>query len=749
MPDYLETMGRKIAMKLAVEGDKIGLEKYGRNAKRSEQERATVSRLIREIDELEAERKMCAQRGGDRVAVPVPPNGGPAHGGQGQRRDNAGAADPKTLGNPFHNPYTFVPFATVAPPMREPTLLTADESELDRFTGIIKIRVRTLSPLLSCAPASADAPKQKPTRAALQAGNRFILPASGVRGALRNLMTVITGGRLGAESEGVWLCQGRDLQLGPASQNNRNAPPAVFLARVTKVGSEDRPGEVELNGLRETGVLLTLAELRLPDSQRPNPRNGKRDTRGSVPVAGTRWIAKLSGRPVNGDGKREGVFMPSNTMLELPGRLWAEYQARHRSADYPDLREGDLIWLEHKERTSKLLSKPEEVASIQWARWGRKGCRAVDAIGTAGEWLAGDTKGKVDLATDLFGFIDEESSGLPNRAGRVRADNLVFDAETKTTTVELAVLAQPHPGCLAFYRDVEDLDTVGMNTGLRGYKVYRTTKERGEVAPWHYKQQGEYYGNGKLKPFAQSNMAHSCHLIEEGSTATVMLSVRSLSKEELSYLLALCTVDWRLGGGKPLGLGHCRPLSATLIDECGKDMMKEISTASEAHTKAPDRPNPSESLNEHLKLVAKHHLERLSIYQATQRPVDRLRYPRLTDAGRKGGLAWFQRMASPKKSGDQGQAPAGLHVFAVTGNLQAAAGNNDSIQAQALPKFNPSDPFADVLYGYDIELSTVGRGLGARRDLAAPHAQAPPRPNQGPQGQNRETRRANRDLRNR
>lgn len=760
MNPFLSQIELKIKGRAVMGSDRSNLQKFAENPSKPEEDRAHARKLLAQIDEMgplarkgaderAAEQRSAAARNAAGAPVqrqrtdPVAP----------QARRNADAAAASALGEPFHNPYTFIPFPKSPPALAEPTLLTADETDRDRFTGLIKVRIRTLSPLLSCdAEKTADQTGPK-RRSALKSGGRFIVPATGIRGSMRSLLTIVTGARLGSESEGVWLCQGRDLQLGPRSQYNPNAPASVFLARVKSVGSADRPGQVELNALHGIDVLKAVGELGVAEC-RPHPSSGKDDQRGVVKVPDGTTLIKFSGRPVNREGKREGVFQPSGKTIDLPPQLWAEYAARHRSADYPELRLGDLIWLEHVDRNSEALTRAEQVASIQWARWGRKGRNALELIGTRRPWLIDAQDGQVDMVADLFGYLDGGTRERPSRAARVRPDNLVFDEGTKTAHVDLAVLAQPHPGCLAFYRDIDDLDAVGVQSDLRGYKVYRTTRERDHGgthrAPWHYSLQGEIGKDGMPKDFKRSKMAQSCELIQEGSVATLTIAVRSLSKAELAYLLASCSVDWRLGGGKPLGLGHCRPVSVDVVDEFGAKQF-EWRCCDDATAGNLDRTGPVELPSEYLDQVSEEHRERLAVYQATQRPVERLRYPRITTrlangTTSSGGHAWFQRLASPRKAANQGESPVGLQVLSITGQLQASAGGA-LLRAQPLPKFNPAQPFDDVLYGYGQMLQ---RDANVDRwDVGDPQAErpAPNRPGQGPQGQNAETRRANRERR--
>jgi hypothetical protein len=242
-------------------------------------------------------------------------------------------------------------------------------------------------------------------------------------------------------------------------------------------------------------------------------------------------------------------------------------------------------------------------------------------------------------------------------------------------------------------------------------------------------------------------MSQKCELINERSIGEVTLSLRSLSRWELAYLIALCTVDWRLGGGKPLGLGHCRPLSVELVDaDSGKLEKFDLASEDLGIDRSAPAPVPAAFRSE----IDPVHLDRLKFYQATQRPVKLLRYPRLHQDGSRGGHAWFQRNAVPKVSNDHGSGSRGLRVLPVTGPLQVRAGA-PFIQAQALPRFNPKDHLADVLYGYDIQLAADGRGHDTRwtiRDSDSGSDFRPPQsPGKAPPSPNRDSRQRERDQR--
>jgi hypothetical protein len=137
--------------------------------------------------------------------------------------------------------------------------------------------------------------------------------------------------------------------------------------------------------------------------------------------------------------------------------------------------------------------------------------------------------------------------------------------------------------------------------------------------------------------------------------------------------------------------------------------------------------------------------------------VARLRYPRAANENRnrkqRGGHVWFQRHATPRKQEQDGGTSAGLEVLWVDGALRDQAGGKDRIRAQALPPLAP-EPEQDQLYGYDLYASnkatpnprdkTVITSLEPFDEQA--HGRASDRSG-GPQGQNRETRRHQREDR--
>ncbi len=341
------------------------------------------------------------------------------------------------------------------------------------------------------------------------------------------------------------------------------------------------------------------------------------------------------------------------------------------------------------------------------------------------------------MVTDLFGQIPQKGIAAAGPfAARVRPGNLIFlDARDKTTTETLAPLAAPHPGCTAFYRDQENLDRIDGNSPLKGYKVYRNTRERGDHAPWKYSVQGVYQEQGSLKMPAQQKLNKTAELLNEGLTGKLRISFRALEANELALLYAACSVDWKLGGGKPLGLGHCRVTKIKMIDEDGNDSIP---------VEASETGENLKLLPGDLKRVA--HLEkRIDLYRASQVPVDHLRYPRAVkqdkNISRRAGLSWFARHASPRKTGP------GLETIWTRGELQQKM-NATQIRAQALPRLDAADRTADLLYGYDmveldVDTSDRKQRMVGRMETFETADHALPDEKAGPNtSQNRGTRRA-------
>ena len=651
-----------------------------------------------------------------------------------EKGSNQRAASASHIGEAFHNPYTFIPFPDKVNRYL-PTAITADElkDERHRLSGVLELEIKTISPIMTCRPVPVSDKSDHKTYNALTIGNDVVVPSSGVRGSLRTLMTILSGGTLGYMDEDLWLTQGRDAQLGPNSKMP-NVPDKAFLAEVVRPGSGMSPGLIQLG---ET-TLKKFDELKreIHDLDRKRPTNGKnsltyKNSKGDV------WKVKLSGRPINSKGKKEGLFKANGEILELSEVFWKTYQGRHRHAAQSELRKGDLIWLEPKNKNCTKITCEADIKSIQWSRWGREGVALKNLVPkyVLPDSMRGD--GDVDMVTDLFGQIPKQGiSAAGPFAGRIRPGNLIFfDARGKTTMEPLAPLAAPHPGCIAFYRDHENLDKISKKSPLKGYKVYRNTRERGEKAPWKYSVQGVYGEQGALKS-SQQKVNKTAELLNAGVTGKLRISFRALNVNELVLLYTACSVDWKLGGGKPLGLGHCRVTGIRMIDEDGNV------------TIPMDTPVPGENLQlapEHANIFS--HLKgRIALYRASQAPVEKLRYPRAVTQNKnkssRAGLAWFARHASPKKNGQ------GLETIWTMGALQNQV-KATQIKAQALPALKADEPDADLLYGYDVVELDVNESnrkrMVGRMDKFEPAIHASPDEKAGPNtSQNRESRKSGR-----
>jgi CRISPR-associated protein (TIGR03986 family) len=643
--------------------------------------------------------------------------------------------NPSLIGFPFHNPYTFIPF-TKNGNRNKPTLQTADETEKDRFTGIIELKVTTQSPLLTYLPE-----KNKQTGHAeynaLTIGNDVIVPATSVRGALRYLLTVVTGGPLTVVDEEMFLCQGRDLpmDIDSASRRNPNAKPCC-LARVVNPGNSKHDGTIQLG---ET-VIVPAVDIKNKyhgnfEDKRPkdkqdvhylwvNYHSGKIISVSEKQDVTHNWQVKLCGKPVNAKGiKREGIFLATGKEIKLSVKYWLAYANRNRLGARPELKKGDLIWLELESSDISVCCTENNIASIQWARWGRQGTELTKILDN--EVLPDYQKndGNVATVTDMFGIVpvSNKNSDIPAFAGRIRSDNLVFldGKEHLTPMFPLAVLASPHPGCLPFYRN-GNAQPLNQNSPLAGYKVYRTSKHTGvddKDASWKFENQGVYDDKGNIKDGTKEKVNFSAKLLKPNVEGTIRLSVRSLSMKELALLVLVCDNNtWRLGGGKPLGLGQCNVEIKKILDEFGNEFAKD---------------NPK------LSVLDSETFKRFNIWKKTQEPVELLRYPKTATRNKnkiiRGGLTWFSNLGTPKKDGESGYR-----------GMQMVRFVDRDIQGQVLPTFKTDA--TDFLYGYDVFLEEVGKDGNKNVYHFPPEQFDPEKHSQGNeqsggfQGQNRQIR---------
>ncbi len=299
------------------------------------------------------------------------------------------------------------------------------------------------------------------------------------------------------------------------------------------------------------------------------------------------------------------------------------------------------------------------------------------------------------MVSDLFGQVPKGDTDTVSFAGRVRPHNLVFynGAEHLINDVTLAPLSSPKPGCMAFYRK-GGADSISSDSPMRGYKIYRNTDERGEKPPWSFDSQG-VYDKGALKNRFQK-VNKTVDLLDQEQTGHLMISFRALSKKELALLMAASTVDWKLGGGKPLGLGHCRPVACRVRLEKG-DIHYNLISENDQNIILPD------DLDCHLLPDVK---KRIHAYMESQKPVNgKLRYPRVRDKNKnQGGHIWFSRFAMSKQNGN------GMESIKVDEQLKmrlqkAGYEKNDAITSQPLP-----ERYDQPLFGYDSFVDLEKKG---------------------------------------
>ena len=667
----------------------------------------------------------------------------------------------RALGHPFHNPYTFIPFAQGKVERHEPTPHTADDTDKERVSGVITLDVTTLRPLATLHPLNKKAPNGEKVNVpgdyqALTIGNDVIVPATGIRGMLRNLMMILTGGTLSNADRYAYACQGRDVNLGPsnpARDPNATIPQEIFLAKVIKRGDEKQSGIIctgstclisceTLEGI--LGGRNAVANLRKKAKSGVflKKNNGRWEkTTEKDPNA---WELKLSGRPVNPRFKREALFQADpNGEIEVPSKLWAEYASRYAAGDHPELLKGDLVWLQPTDNTLRRITKSEQIKSFQWARLGREGDSVMALLPPKADVLPDVLRndGKVDWVTDLFGQVpDETRSKAPSFAGKIRPSNLVFaDARGQVQKVEMAPLSMPHIGCRGFYRDQ-------ISDRLRGYKVYRNDVD-GET-PWKYEVQGIYDEQGHLKPFDAQKMVKKAELLNAGVSGQLQIAFQGLTHNDLALLYYACCCKWRLGGGKSIGLGLCETQNVTVkvLNDDGS-----VKTVPEAELQIQGGA-----------LAARVENQR-RYWEATQKPVKNVRYPRAITKNERGdgtltrgGHAWFSLYAAVPMSAKR-RREIGLESMKLSVKMAQELRTlpKDSIEAQWLPEFNPNNPEADVQYGYDmlVETKTQREGNANIKRVIAyremdPNYQRPDVPKEhGNQGKNREFRLDNKNQR--
>ena len=626
---------------------------------------------------------------------------------------NSDAAPASVIGYPFHNPYTFIPFPKNSPERKKTTPLTIDEVEKDRMTGVISLKLKTLSPLLIPDPSRKRQPSSKePAEIPLQrVGEDVVVPASSIRGVLRSLCAIITESALDYVDDELWLCQGRDLSL-------KNKSGKYFLAEIMEKGDRFHDGKVRVG----EAVLVKTNSLAIEDKIRPEymKKNGKQlwidNPRSQHPNISNRqdekhpFRVKVSGRKVNQNGiQHEGAFRPDTAKeITLQKELWQTFTGRYRNAEKKELQNGDLVWLEAKE-PEKGIQTGADVESIQWARWGREGTSFIKVLENRCKHMCPDSirnDGLVDITSDLFGYVPISKDGTkihPAFAARIRTENLIF-RHPKYFENPMPVRSSPHPGCRAFYSWNDNYDEISSSDLPRGYKVYRTSLHQDEKdAPWIYHNQPIFQGGTERSFQNVADNTTKNELLKTDSEGTLKIAYRALTQKEFSLLLLLLSCDLRIGGGKPFGLGHCLVTEIKAYNEFGERFLEwDVERA-----KVPEQFKEG---------LSKRYLERAVLYCKTQIPVSMLRYPRAVKGYQRGGMCWFGYFAAPKKSsqnkGDnqsnkssepaKGIPQKGLETIETDGQLKERAGGKDQIKAQALPLFDPFHPESDLLYGYDV-----------------------------------------------
>jgi CRISPR-associated protein (TIGR03986 family) len=198
--------------------------------------------------------------------------GGQRHGGNSpQRSDNRG---PKV----FHNPYNFIP----APPrnVNDPDLgdhpaIDHDRFAPDRYSGVLRVRMRVETPLLVPDPTTVrESDGHKTFALRVDAEGRPLLPASSVRGMLRGAYEAITNSRFGRFSQTQHAA--RLAMRMEASGGLALVPARVEGGRFVLQTGDSQIGETKPNGAmyaawlpRYQGGKLARHAPKYPDGRLP------------------------------------------------------------------------------------------------------------------------------------------------------------------------------------------------------------------------------------------------------------------------------------------------------------------------------------------------------------------------------------------------------------------------------------------------------------------------------------------------
>lgn len=646
----------------------------------------------------------------------------------------------------FYNPYTFISFDRSTKKINAPSLLTVDEEDKTRFSGVIEMELRNLRPLLSVSPIARHDETSKVAKfPALSIGNDVIVPATAIRGHIRNLMTIFTSGQLNNLDPNLWVYQ----QKRTTSTTDERF---LFLGKVIVPGNAFRSGIVQV-----ASKMLLVSRKELEDKC-PELKNGKHDsicyvkplnpkesnpekrkvkrTTSDDPQA---WQVRLSGTPVPGKRKDDGspavkkdaivYFAPEERkLLELAPEKWVRFESINSNGVHQNLAKGDIVWLEITDEfkgkiENKIAVSPEcdsDIQNIQWTRWGKDGRKLLDMIPKENYPAHLCDDDQVDLATDLFG----QTSNNPNKkypmfSGRIRPENLVFADASLEHDVELAPLMAPHPGCAGFYHQ---------DGKFRGFKVYRNDMENEN--PWLYSEQGIYGDDGRPKPFdGEFHRVRKADLLKIGQTGRLRISFRALSPLELQLLIMTCQTAWRLGGGKPLGLGLCKTV------KLGVQIWNDDASVQTATGNLDDSQECKKFENQ------------IDKWEKTQKPVSKVRYPRAVrptkrndwaENYQRGGHSWFSVFTHSNPTLDE--------------TYCKKRGWKERTIKQELKKFGESGSLKDdCLYGYDV-LLRVERNVNGANQYSFDLFEEPEIRDRGEKmhpndSQNRESRMANKEKR--
>jgi hypothetical protein len=174
----------------------------------------------------------------------------------------------------------------------------------------------------------------------------------------------------------------------------------------------------------------------------------------------------------------------------------------------------------------------------------------------------------------------------------------------------------PHPGCEPFYQNNDET--------LKGYKVYRNSCNT--KSPWLI-----------TPPEPKDKFNKTVDLIPKDILGNLTISFKGLNDKELSLLLEVCRVDWKIGGGKPLGLGHVRVQEVEWLDEFA-DIKWRSSIDAQGYKSKSDLNN---TINYEDNL--KQYQPRIKLYVESQKPKNEIAYPNLDGLFKK--ISGFNRRA--------------------------------------------------------------------------------------------------------